>query len=195
VTSVIAEPSERMLRADLHSAAAWIDQLLEPASDARWLLLEPGGQRVDEQDVEARLAIGNGAFGMRASLEHPLLASRPGAFVAGLFDTSDREPRIPALVAAPDWLRLSLSVGGEPVALEEGQTLAYWRALDLRRGVLLGEWRQRTSGGHIVRVRKLRLASLASRALAVQLAHIEVEQPSAGGRVVRVGGAGGRDGS
>ena len=117
-------------------------------------------------------------FGMRASLEQPLLASRPGAFVAGLFDISDREPRIPALVAAPDWLRLGLSVDGEPVALEDGQTLAYWRALDLRRGVLLGEWRQRTRGGRIVRVRKLRLASLANRALAVQLARIEVEQPS-----------------
>ena len=165
-------------RANLDSAAAWMGQLLELPSDPRWLLLEAGCEDSEERDVEARLAIGNGAFGMRAALEQPVLASRPGAFVAGLFDTSEREPRIPALVAAPDWLRLGLAVDGEPVSLGNGQTLAYWRALDFRRGVLLGEWRQRTSGGRILRVRKLRLASLANRALAVQLAQIEVEQPS-----------------
>jgi trehalose/maltose hydrolase-like predicted phosphorylase len=165
-------------RANLDSAAACMGQLLEPPSDARWLLLEAGGEDSEERDVEARLAIGNGAFGMRASLEQPVLASRPGAFIAGLFDTSERESRIPALVAAPDWLRLGLAVDGESVSLGNGQTLTYWRALDLRRGVLLSEWRQRTSGGRIVRMRKLRLASLASRALAVQLAQIDVEQPS-----------------
>jgi hypothetical protein len=86
--SVIAERSDRMARADLDSAAAWIDQLLEPPSDAQWLLLEAGGEDSQEHDVEAQLAIGNGAFGMRASLEQPILAARPGAFIAGLFDTS-----------------------------------------------------------------------------------------------------------
>jgi trehalose/maltose hydrolase-like predicted phosphorylase len=176
--SLIAERSDWMARGDLDSAAAWIDQMFESPSDAQWLLLEAGGEDSQEHDVEARLAIGNGAFGMRASLEQPILAARPGAFIAGLFDTSEREPRIPALVAVPDWFRLSLSAGGEPVALDQGQTLAYWRALDLRRGVLLGEWRQRTTGGRIVRVRKFRFASLSNRALAIQLAQIEVEQAS-----------------
>ena len=93
-----------------------------------------------------------------------------------MFDISGREPHIPALVAAPDWLRLGLAADGEPVSLGNAQTLTSWRALDFRRGVLLGEWRQCTSGGRIVRVRNLRLASLARRALAVQLAQIEVEQ-------------------
>ena len=167
-----------MARVQSQLAAEWIDQLLELPSDAGWLLLEHGGEDGQEQDIEARLAIGNGAVGMRAALEQPFLASRPGAFIAGLFDTSEREPCIPTLVAAPDWLRLRLTVDGEPVALDEGETLAYWRALDMRRGVLLGDWRQRTIGGRVVRVRKLRFASLANRALVVQFAQIEVDQPT-----------------
>jgi trehalose/maltose hydrolase-like predicted phosphorylase len=68
-------------------------------------------------------------------------------------------------------------VDDESVAIEGGQTLANWRALDMRRGVRIGEWRQRTSYGRIIVVRKLRLASLANRALAVQLTQIEVTQP------------------
>jgi trehalose/maltose hydrolase-like predicted phosphorylase len=172
------EPTAPTVCGEPESAAEWIDQLLKVPSDAGWLLLDAAGEHSEEHDVEARLAIGNGAVGMRASLEQPLLSSRPGVFIAGLFDTSEREPRVPALVAAPDWLRLSLAIDDEPVVLEAGQTLDYWRALDLRRGVLLSDWRQRTRGGRIVRVRKLRFASLTNRALAVQLAQIEVEQPS-----------------
>jgi trehalose/maltose hydrolase-like predicted phosphorylase len=175
---LIEEPPAPGPRAESQFAAEWIDQLLKLPSDAGWLLLERGGENGDEQDIEARLAIGNGAVGMRAALEQPFLASRPGAFIAGLFDAWEREPRIPTLVAAPDWLRLRLTVDGEPVALDEGETLAYWRALDLRRGVLLGDWRQHTKGGRVVRVRKLRFASLANRALTVQFAQIEVDQPT-----------------
>jgi trehalose/maltose hydrolase-like predicted phosphorylase len=159
-------------------AAEWIDQVLKLPSDAGWLLLERGDEQGEEQDIEARLAIGNGAVGMRATLEQPFLASKPGAFVAGLFELSEREPQIPALVAAPDWLRLRLTVDGEPLALDEGQTLAYWRALDLRRAALLADWRQRTPGGRVVRVRKLRFASLANRALLAQFVQIEVDQPT-----------------
>jgi trehalose/maltose hydrolase-like predicted phosphorylase len=165
-------------RAEPRSGTEWIDQLLQLPSDAGWLLLEPGGENGEEQDIEAQLAIGNGAVGMRAALEQPYLASRPGAFVAGLFDTSEREPRIPTRVAAPDWLRLRVTADGEPVALDEGQTLAYWRALDLRRGVLLGDWRQRTIGGRVLWIHKLRFASLANRALVVQFAQIEVDKPT-----------------
>ena len=69
--AVKATPPGPLIPADLDSAAAWIDQLFELPSDARWLLLEAGGERSEEYDVEARLAIGNGAFGMRASLEQP----------------------------------------------------------------------------------------------------------------------------
>ena len=59
-----------------------------------------------------------------------------------------------------------------------GQTLACSHTLDLRRGVLLGEWRQRLRTGAVVQTRQLRLASLANRAVALQVAQIRVEQAS-----------------
>ena len=126
----------------------------------------------------SRFAISNGFLGVRASLEQPMVGSRPRTFIAGLFDTAPGEMPLPKLVSGPDWLRFQLLVAGEPVALEAGQTLAHGRMIDFRRGVLRGEWRQRDPGGRIVRLRTLRFVSLANRALAVQVVWIEVDQPT-----------------
>ncbi len=49
----------------------------------------------------------------------------------------------------------------------------------MRRGVMLTDWRQRDPSGIVVRVRTLRLVSLADRALGLQLVRLEVEQASA----------------
>jgi trehalose/maltose hydrolase-like predicted phosphorylase len=157
---------------------SWLDQLLEGPAASDWCLLEKYAEDSHEQDIEARLAIGNGSFGIRASLEQPLLVSRPATLIAGFFEMLDRAPRIPALVVTPDWLRFRLWLDEEPVEIHSGETLTYWRALDLRRGLLLSEWQQRTPGGRVLRLRKLRLASLSARSLAIQLARIVVEQPS-----------------
>lgn len=158
--------------------SAWLDCLLVSPPGNGWLVDASGWDPAAERHVNGRVAVGNGAFGLAGSLERPLLWSSPGAFIAGLFDLCDREPRIPALVAVPDWLRLGVIVDGEPVSAESGQTLACSHTLDLRRGVLLGEWRQRLRTGAVVQTRQLRLASLANRAVALQVAQIRVEQAS-----------------
>jgi hypothetical protein len=106
VTPVIAALPARVLHADLDPKAAWIDQLFEPPSDARWLLLAPGAQHGEEQDFEARLAIGNGAFGMRASLEEtPHDLTQLGQLLARIsvdatLDTPGVLDQIPAPVVA-----------------------------------------------------------------------------------------------
>jgi kojibiose phosphorylase len=86
-------------------------------------------------------------LGVRAALEQPTTASRPRTFVAGVFDTPGNPAAVPVLAAGPDWLRLCLLVEGEPLALDRGQTLAHIRTLDLRRGVLISDWRQRVAPG------------------------------------------------
>ena len=77
-----------------------------------------------------------GSWGCAASLEQPMVGSRPRTFIAGLFDTAPGEMPLPKLVSGPDWLRFQLLVAGEPLALEAGQTLAHGRTIDFRRGVL-----------------------------------------------------------
>ena len=63
---------------------------------------------------------------------------------------------------APDWSRLRIVAGGEPLTLETAEVLGHRRTLDLRRGVLVREWRLR-AGGRTTRLRSLRFASLHDR--------------------------------
>jgi trehalose/maltose hydrolase-like predicted phosphorylase len=156
----------------------WVAAALSAPDDPAWRLEEQGYQAALEHDIESRFAISNGFLGVRGSLEQPTNASRPRTFIAGLFDTPPSDPPVPALLRGPDWLRFDLVAAGERLALERGEMLAHRRTLDLRRGVLIGEWRQRDSAGRIVRLRTLRFASLSQRSLAVQIAQIEVEQPT-----------------
>src|SRR6185503_2616345 len=157
--------------------ADWATVFAAP-DDALWRLEAGGYQPALEHEVETRFAISNGFLGVRASLEQPMVGSRPRTFIAGLFDTAPSEVPLPKLVQGPDWLRFQLLVAGEPLALEAGQTLVHGRTLDFRRGVLRGEWRQRDPAGLIVRLRTLRFVSLTNRALAVQVVWIEVDQPT-----------------
>ena len=141
--------------------------------------------------MEARFAIGNGFLGVRgarAVSRGPVWmswtqglswASWPRTYVAGLFDTPNIEPPVPALVPAPDWLRVRVSLDGRPLLLRAGMHLKHERTLDFRRGMLLSDWRQRDTFGRTVRVRTLRLVSLANRALGLQLVELEIEDGQA----------------
>jgi trehalose/maltose hydrolase-like predicted phosphorylase len=97
--------------------------------------------------------------------------------VAGLFDIPDVDPPTPTLVPAPEWLRYRVSLEGEPLFLRSGELLAHRRTLDLRRGVLLTDWDHRDPKGRTMRLRSLRLVSLANRGLGLHLAQIDVDQP------------------
>src|SRR5262245_44269108 len=141
--------------------ADWAALALAAPHDGLWRMVQEGYHPALEHEVESRFAISNGFLGVRASLEQPTRASRPRTFIAGLFDTLPAEVPLPHLVPGPDWLRLQLLIQGQPLTLEAGQTLVHRRTLDLARGVLLSDWRQRDAGGHLVEVRTLRLVSLA----------------------------------
>ena len=157
-----------------HWAAA-----LQPPDDPTWQFEAPGYLPTVEHDIESRFTISNGFLGVRGSFEQPTAASRPRTFVAGLFDIRPVDPPIPTLVPGPDWLRFSLAIDGTPLSLERGETLAHSRVLDLRRGLLVRDWRWRDPLGRVVRLRTLRFVSLAQRALGVLIAQIEVDQPVA----------------
>ncbi len=167
----------------------WVGVVLAPTGEPGWILQQEGYDPAREQEVESRFVVSNGFLGVRGSraasrgpvwvswLRSLSWAAWPRTFVAGLFDTPDVDPASPTLVPAPDWLRYRLSLEGEPLFLHSGELLVHRRTLDLRRGILLIEWHQRGPAGRIIRLRALRLVSLADRALGVQLVRIEVDQP------------------
>lgn len=168
-----------------------MQRALEPTADPAWVLEEPGYDPLHESSVESRFAVSNGFLGVRGAraisrgpmwvswLHTFSWASWPRTYVAGLFDTPNTEPPVPALVPAADWLRVRILLNGKPLLRRSGNTLSHRRILDMRRGALVTEWRQQDPNGAIVQARTLRLVSLAQRAIGLQLLWLEVEHGQA----------------
>ncbi len=151
-----------------------------PADDSEWILVENGFTLAREHEVESLFAIGNGYVGSRGSLAEGSALSAAATFVAGVFDS---EPgSVPELALTADWTRLSATIEGQPLRLDQGQNLDHRRILDMRQGILWREWRHQDNAGRITRLRALRLVSLADRHLLVQCVTITPENFS--GRVV-----------
>ncbi|HEX8131892.1 MAG TPA: glycoside hydrolase family 65 protein, partial [Actinomycetes bacterium] len=156
--------------------------------DPRWLLVVDGWAPAREPGIEGALALVNGYLGTRAAVEEGSGASTPATFLNGLFDTPTEtaaqaaatpERQIiaaptPELVVAPDWSRLRLLAGGEELTVETAEVLDHRRTLDLRRGVLVREWRLRARG-RTTRLRSLRFASLADRHVLGQALEVVAE--------------------
>ncbi len=108
---------------------------LEPTEDAGWLLVAQDYNTLRESSIESRFAVSNGLLGVRAAralsrgptwvswLNTLRWASWPRTYVAGLFDTPNTEPAVPALVPVGDWLRLRVLVNGRPLLQRSGETL------------------------------------------------------------------------
>jgi len=156
-------------------AKTTMQRALEPNGDSAWVIRHQGIDPLRELDVESRLAIGNGFLGVRGTpdvgraaswLSVPrslALVSWPRSYVAGLFDTPDLVPPVPVLMPAPNWLRLRIRLND--VALRD---LNATRSLDLRRGALVSLW-QSNDPYPDLRIQKLRIASMADRAIGLQL--------------------------
>ncbi len=165
----------------------WLAAALRPSPEPEWILSEQGYMPLREAGIESRFTIGNGFLGVRGarsisrgpmwmSFLHTLSwASWPRTFVAGLFDTPNTEPPVPALAPAPDWLRLRILLEGEPLLIRSGELLAHSRTLDLKRGVLVSEWHQRDPKGRVMRLRALRMVSMADRQLGLQMLQLTID--------------------
>jgi HAD superfamily hydrolase (TIGR01509 family) len=161
---------------------------LEATGDPNWVVSHEGYSVLTESSIESRFAIGNGFLGMRAArsasrgptwvswLGYSRWASWPRCYVAGLFDTPNTEPPIPALVPIADWSRVRISLEGKALLAREGELLYAVRKLDMRRGVLLSEWTHRTPGGVTIMGRELRLLSQADRACGLQFLQFAVDR-------------------
>jgi trehalose/maltose hydrolase-like predicted phosphorylase len=162
-----------------------------PTAEPDWTLVNERYDERDESSLEARFAIGNGFLGMRAArsvsrasiwlsfLRGQTWTTWPRTYVAGLFDSPDTDPPVPALVPLADWSRVRITLDGEPLLLRTGEILQHRRTLDMKRGLLLADWRHRTPGATVVHVQTLRLVSQADRAIGLQLMSLQIDGPPA----------------
>lgn len=154
--------------------------------DPRWLLVADGWAAKREPAIEGALALVNGYLGTRAAVEEGSDASAPATFMAGVFDTATQAVAQVAapdrraiaataeLVVAPDWSKLRVAVDGTALTMDTAEVLAHRRTLDLRRGVLVREWRLRV-GGRTTRLRSLRFACLDDRHVLGQAVEVMAE--------------------
>ncbi len=143
-----------------------------------WQLEVQGFDPLQERVIESLFSLSNGYVGTRASLPEGHRASNSGTFVAGVFDRFDIPGPVPELVKLPDWLRLEITVEGDPISLDCGEILDHRRTLDMRRGLCIREWRQRDLSGRITRLRFLHCVSLADRRAMLQRVEICAENYS-----------------
>ena len=156
--------------------------------DPRWLVTIEGWNPKHEPAVESVCALVNGYCGVRAAVEEGSSVSNPGTFLNGVFDAAHEmvaqaaatpEHHViaaptPELVKAPDWSHIRVMLDGVPLQLVEDQLLYQKRTLDMRRGILVREWRVR-HGVRTTSLRSLRFASLDDRHLLGQVLEITPE--------------------
>ena len=132
--------------------------IMELTDDPDWTLSEHGYDSLRESSIELRFAVATASWRARLPLGQPRAdladlapwlawASWPRTYVAGPFDTPNTDPPVPALAPVADWLRVRIRLDGGTLLLRRGRTLEHRRTLDMRRGLLLAEWRQRTPAG------------------------------------------------
>jgi trehalose/maltose hydrolase-like predicted phosphorylase len=121
------------------SGASEMEKLLEPTSDARWVLVTEGYDELREGIYEARLATSNGFLGVRGGR----VVSRGSrwiepqrTYIAGLFDIPGPEDPIPVLVPATGWLESRIVPTGGPLVHHPAEVSSHRTTLDMRRGAL-----------------------------------------------------------
>jgi trehalose/maltose hydrolase-like predicted phosphorylase len=155
--------------------------VLKPTAGPAWTLQDRGYDPVRERGVESRFAIANGFLGMRglpAIACEPAWTVWPRTYVAGVFDIPGGSKTIPALVPAPDRMRVTILVDGAPLLAGAEDLEQFFRWLDMRRGALLTCWHPSGAGAAIAELRSLRLASMADRQTALQLLRLDITAPA-----------------
>ncbi|MBT8254948.1 MAG: glycoside hydrolase family 65 protein, partial [Bacteroidia bacterium] len=130
-------------------------------SSAEWIVEEKEFDKHKLNTYETIFTIGNGYLGTRGSLEEGHSAGLPGTYLNGVFDHFDSF--IIDLVNAPDWSELSIWVEGEKLSMENCQVLDYYRALDMKQGLLYRNTRFKDKNGRITNFESVRYANFNNR--------------------------------
>jgi trehalose/maltose hydrolase-like predicted phosphorylase len=155
-----------------------VERALEPTADSAWILDQQGFDPLRDSSRESRFAVSNGFLGIRGGRtinRLPGAAIGPRTYVAGLFDSLHVDQPISALIPAPDWLRIDISLSPQGFGAIVDDVSFRHRTLDFKRGALITESRLETLPGKAMRLRVLRLLSMHNRALGLQLAQLDVE--------------------
>jgi len=138
-----------------------INQLKPLLSSSDWLVEETEFDINKLNTYETLFTVGNGYLGTRGSIEEGHHAGLQGTYINGVFDHFDSF--IIDLVNAPDWSELSIWVEGEKLSLHSCEILDYYRALDIKQGILYRHTRFKDREGRITNYESIRYANFSNR--------------------------------
>src|SRR5262249_5628787 len=121
-----------------------------------WIISEDVYSPDRARHFETIMTLANGYLGVRGSSEEGNPSERPGSYLAGVFNRPGDEPT--ELPNIPAWLGVSVLVDGRQVSPLKGQLLDYRRYLDMKRGLLVRQFRVKRQG-RITRVQIERFVS------------------------------------
>ncbi len=156
-----------------------MEEALTPTADPAWILTADGYDPLREHSLESRFAISNGFLGIRgarAATRGARWVVPPRTYVAGLFDRPDGEETAAELVPAADWLKVRILTPSGALPHHPGAVSSHRMTLDVRRGVLLSEFKDLKAPEVSLSIRTLRFVSLSERAAGLQLIRLQIEE-------------------
>lgn len=130
-------------------------------SDKKWLI-EQDEFRVSAQ-METCFTLANGYMGVRGTFEEMYPQEEYGTFIAGIYNKS--EAQVTEFVNAPYFFGLQLYVNGIQVDLQNSEILDFYRALDMKQGLLYKRFTVKDKRGQITKVEGYRFLSIVNRHL------------------------------
>lgn len=124
-----------------------------------WYVIREGFNPYKERIVESIMSMGNGYFGTRNSLEEDYTFSEQSTYVSGVYQDIPGMYRN-ELARVPDWTRIQVFLDGEMVDLLSSKILYHKRYLDLKKGLVVREWRSQDKIGRTIYLKVVKYISL-----------------------------------
>ncbi len=131
-----------------------LKDLLSPKD---WIVEENKFELDQLNFYETLFTLGNGYLGTRGSLEEGAKGELTGTFIAGMFD--DFDSKVNEIANMPDWLPFNVLVNGERLNVNSCEILDYYRALDIKKGILYRMTRFKDRHGHQTKYESVRFVS------------------------------------
>lgn len=139
-------------------------------SSKEWLIEQNQWEPPKQRPREAHFTIGNGMIGSRGVLEELPLEAIPGTYVAGIFDSFGAQ--IPEMVNLPNPFVFRVDVGGEKIAPDAMDVVSHYRALDMKKGLLVRHTRYKTAHKKVIDYQSYRFISRYQKYLGVMVVSI-----------------------
>ncbi|MBU1871743.1 MAG: hypothetical protein KKH80_02965, partial [Candidatus Omnitrophica bacterium] len=130
-----------------------------------WLIKEKGWVRSLQGGRESQFALGNGFLGSRAVLEEIPYESKPGTYIAGLYDKIGSQ--VAELVNLPNPFNFKIMIDGERLGVLTMDAVEHRRVLNLRKGLLLRHTVFQDTKKRRYDFQSLRFLSMASKNIGV----------------------------